>query len=81
MDLQRENESLKSEVFFLKSKLDELEELVRHLHRGRFAAKSELLSHPGMTPLFEQDLNDKQADESNEIAVAPHKRCARRKPI
>ena len=83
MNLQKENESLKTEIVFLKAKLDELEELVRHLHRGRFAAKSELLSHPGMTPLFEQPAAEEPVDpdDENEISVSPHKRSKKRKPL
>ncbi len=65
----------------LEKRLEQLEELVRHLRYGRFAAKSESLLHPGMRPLFDDKEESVSAEEVKKVIVKEHTKTISRKPF
>jgi transposase len=82
-ELPKDYDELARDYRRLESRIDELEELIRLLRRGRFAASSEKLLHPGMVPLFHDEAEDPQAkaDEQTSSEVKAHKRKSARKPL
>ena len=81
MTTDQENAYLKTENFFLKTKIDELEELVRALQRNRFASKSESLNHPGMKSLFHDEAETAEPTFPEKKKVRSYSRSTARKPI
>ena len=75
--------TLQNENRFLKEKVDELEELVRHLQRKRFSPSSEGMLHPNMKPLFEFEPTNKEEEVENAdtVEVKPYVRKPARKPL
>ena len=79
--LTKSNEILTVTNQDLQLRLDNLEEYIRLLQRGRFAAKSESLTHPGMKALFEDELDEQSNEPPKETKVEAHTRTINRKPL